>query len=686
MQKHPVTTAQAITKMLSFNKKTVVILAGISAMLTGKNVYSEIAVINAGANTLLPNTAAKEVVFSEDFIVGADTAGSTRDLKLPGNAAIQLVFTETSAASRTIDTPVVKDPPEDFNKAAGEVVFSETTVTTEAANSSVVKEKAADTGSGDSGFSLVDIPASSLSVDTVTVTGATVVAQNAESDQQVIRPRSNAEPSGRFVVLSNVEFEGNEVITDGLLSEIAQPFVGRQIGLSELEELRVQLTEAYVDRGYVNSGALLPDQKVEDGNIVYQIIEGSIEEVNITGDGDLVDRYVSERILKDATNPFNSFALQENFQLLLDDPLIERLDGQLQSLPESGKSALNLKVLRGKPYDVSIAGNNHGALSLGSQQILLSALRRNLTGVGDEIGATLGGNQSKFNLSAYYEIPLSSKETRLTAEVTLSDSSVMEEPFDTVDIESQTSGINIFYSRDLTRKVDRTSTVGSGLSLRESSNRLAGEPFSFSRGEVDGRSRVAVARLWHDLLRRRETDVFALRSTLNIGLDMFGSTIHSEDLPSSEFLTLQGQMQYSRRVLNNAQLLFRADAQISNSELLSLERFALGGAVSVRGYRENELVRDTAVFSSAELRYPFYNSAQFGSLQFAPFIDIGYGANDGQFSAEENLSSIGFGLLWNLRNRLAADLYFGVPLNDLETSDGNSLQERGIHLNVSAKL
>ena len=148
---------------------------------------------------------------------------------------------------------------------------------------------------------------------------------------EVVKPEAAQARSGRYVIISNVEFEGNEVVDDSILKSVSQPFIGRRIGLSDLEELRVQLTQAYVDRGYLNSGALLPDQKVEAGNIVYQIVEGEVSEVNIEGEGDLREKYIAERILKDATEPFNALQLQENFQLLLDDPLIERMDGQLQS-------------------------------------------------------------------------------------------------------------------------------------------------------------------------------------------------------------------------------------------------------------------------------------------------------------------------------------------------------------------
>ena len=659
-------------------------------------------------------TGSKERLIEEYFqIDGGDevlkqepiSSVSEVDNQLSADLWAQVVFSEKSGSSAGTQKVVYQQPASPDSNQPAEVSVSVvgSSMLTEVENAATSHRavevsiqidgpaggavKAVDWSSSAAEEKLLGNPALEVSFDEVTDSSVSSGIDSSEETPPAASPAPVGEKSGRYVVISSVEFEGNEVLSDLELTDVAKTFIGRRIGLSDLEELRIQLSQAYVDRGYLNSGALLPDQKVEDGRIVYVIVEGEIAKVDIEGEGNLREKYISERILKNATNPFNSFALQENFQLLLDDPLIERLDGQLQTLPEKGKTALSLNVLRAKPYDVSIVASNHGALSLGSQQVLLSALTRNVSGVGDEVGVTLGGNQNKKNIAVYYEIPLSSEETRVRAEISIADSTVVEEPFDTVDIESKTSGIDISVTRDLKRNINAKSTVGTGFALRDNSNTLASEPFSFSRGELDGKSRVAVARVWHDLVQRGNNDVLALRSTLNMGLDMFGSTVHSEELPSSEFFTLQGQLQYSRRVLKNrSQMLLRLDAQLSDSELLPLQRFSLGGATSVRGYRENELVRDRALFASAELRYPVLNSSQYGDFLLVPFLDFGYGANKGQFSAEERLASVGVGVLWNFRKSFAAELYFGAPLRDLDGSDGNSLQEKGMHLQVSAQL
>ena len=51
---------------------------------------------------------------------------------------------------------------------------------------------------------------------------------------------------------------GNTVIPDRELAEVTAPYAGRAITTEELLDVRDALTRLYVERGYVNSGAIVP--------------------------------------------------------------------------------------------------------------------------------------------------------------------------------------------------------------------------------------------------------------------------------------------------------------------------------------------------------------------------------------------------------------------------------------------
>ena len=78
------------------------------------------------------------------------------------------------------------------------------------------------------------------------------------------------------------------------LAPIVAPYLGRAIITEELLDLRDALTARYFEAGYVNSGALIPDQEVRDGVIGIQIVEGRLKgdavQAQLRGQVLLVDR------------------------------------------------------------------------------------------------------------------------------------------------------------------------------------------------------------------------------------------------------------------------------------------------------------------------------------------------------------------------------------------------------------
>ena len=320
------------------------------------------------------------------------------------------------------------------------------------------------------------------------------------------------------------------------------------------------------------------------------------------------------------------------------------------------------------------------------QQLTLAGTYLNPTGYGDSADLAVNFSPGRYNLSAAYSVPVTVRDTRLSIDLGTTNSTVVEAPLDDIDIESDSTSFGLSLSHPLRRSLQGSTKVGVDLTVRDNSNTLLGEPFSFSAGEEDGESRVSALRVWQDFTRRNTNQVIALRSSFNFGIDAFGSTVHSDDRPDSEFVAWLGQAQFVRSFQEGVgQLLLRADAQIADELLLPLERFSLGGAGSVRGYRKNQLVRDQAFFLSAEYRYTFNNS-ETGIWQLAPFLDYGSGRNRGSDDNDsDTLLSIGAGLLWS-KSRYNAELYIGHALEDVAGGTDNDLQDDGVHFRFSTRL
>jgi hemolysin activation/secretion protein len=118
-----------------------------------------------------------------------------------------------------------------------------------------------------------------------------------------------------------------------------------------------------------------------------------------------------------------------------------------------------------------------------------------------------------------------------------------------------------------------------------------------------------------------------------------------------------------------------------------LEQIAIGGRFSVRGYRENQLVRDNALLISLETRIPLVRRRGWAEfIQIVPFVDFGWGQNrDVVTPSPDALASVGVGVRWAARwtavvpVRLQFEVFWGQPLVDVSTPGGN-LQDQGLQL------
>ncbi len=97
----------------------------------------------------------------------------------------------------------------------------------------------------------------------------------------------------------------NTVFSDAELAEVVAPYEGRPLTWEDLQSLRDALTLHYVSRGYINSGAMIPDQEVRDGVLQVTIVEGRLTEITVSGNERLRDSYLVDRLALGADGVLN---------------------------------------------------------------------------------------------------------------------------------------------------------------------------------------------------------------------------------------------------------------------------------------------------------------------------------------------------------------------------------------------
>jgi hemolysin activation/secretion protein len=491
------------------------------------------------------------------------------------------------------------------------------------------------------------------------------------------------------IQINQIRTIGNKIFSDAKLAVITRPFLNKRLDYQDLEHIRRKLTLFYVKNGYVNSGAVLPDQDITNGLVTFVIVEGRLTQVDVNGNRWLKDGYYKSRINRNAGPPLNVYALQQRLQMLKQKDLVKKLQAELKPGIEPGQSTLALEVEESSPFKMWLSANNYQSPSVGSYRGVLTLEDRSLTGIGDLLHIAYGrseGLDPLFDLS--YQAPLPPFDTELKLSFRKNDFGVIDEPFKSLDIKSESDICEVNLRQPFHPTTNQEFAVGlTGERLHNKAS-LLGQSFSFSPGSVNGESTVTALRLSTEYLFRSRRQVISGQLRYSWGLDAFDATIHDNNDPDSRFLAWQGQFQYAAIMTPlKIQTIFRADIQLTNDPLLSLEQLPVGGRYSVRGYRENQLVRDNGVIASLETRIPLAQDAVWADyLQFAPFFDYGQGWNADSIPPGPNtIYSVGAGLRWAftvveepfpLKTEL--EFYWGYPLETVDTNGGD-LQDEGVH-------
>jgi hemolysin activation/secretion protein len=516
-----------------------------------------------------------------------------------------------------------------------------------------------------------------------------------------------AHAGGPRVLVRRVDVEGSTIFGEEELRPLLEPWLGREIDSEDLIAMRDAITRLYVERGYLNSGAVVPDQDLADGVVVIRVVEGTLAGVEVTGTRHYRASVLRRRVELGASVPLDVAKLEESLQILQQDPRIERVHARLRPGELPGEAVLELRVEEARRWLLELGADNWANPAFGGLEGDFHARDENLLGFGDALGSRFRVAEGIWRFDGGYEFPVSARGSLLRVGGEVSDSKIVEKPFSELDIETHYHSVRIGIEQPVYRTLQTQVRLGLVGDWRRATTRICAfedilggcDPFAFPGSGADpddGKTTVSALRFTQELVRRDQDQVVAARSMLSVGLPILGASSH--DIPASvlglgglrqpdgQFVAWLAQLQWARRFEPwGVQAIFRVDAQLTSDTLPSLERFPLGGHLSIRGYRENQLVRDQGVVTSLELRLPIAPlEGRLGLFQLAPFADFGHATNRRNPTPDPTkLASVGIGLLWRL-GPVDASIYWGHHLVSVDTS--GYLQDDGIQFRVGVRV
>jgi hemolysin activation/secretion protein len=495
------------------------------------------------------------------------------------------------------------------------------------------------------------------------------------------------------VHVDRIVFKGNKALASKTLLATAAPYVGRDLSAAQIEELRELLTRQYTDRGYVNSGVMLdPAAPMHDGALHFLAVEGRIKDVRVRGLKRLRPAYVIDRLRGADDEILNVNLLRERFQRLLDDPLFTRLNSRILPGAELGEATLDLDVDRARPYALSVALNNYRPPSIGEKAYDVAGLVRDLSGWGDVLDADINGpidGSGGLNYSAGWAVPLNRYYTQVSFRSSYSDTVVTEEPLEALDIKSRIERQELKLTQPLWISLVHQFNVGASVAYEKNSTSVAGLPFSFLPGAVQGVTRAVTARVAPDYSFRTEHQYLGVRLTfLHATLLDQSSTPATFAQPDHEYEVWTGQVHYLWD-LPHTPLEFetRGTAQWTGARISDLHAIEVGGVDSVRGFREDELLLANVRNLNVDLRWlvmPNSGGLRPG-LTLGTFFDWASGYDVGEPTTTFSSTGGTLRLKWT---HLQADLAVGARLIHPSFVDQQhgSWQDHGIHAQVAWAL
>ena len=293
------------------------------------------------------------------------------------------------------------------------------------------------------------------------------------------------------IFVKGFRFEGNTAFTDEELAKVTAPYENKEISFVKLLQAEAAVRQQYIQGCnsnnqlnatkadqpcYINSDVFIPIQKIEDGMITIQIVEGGIEKIEITGTKRLAPDYIKSRLeLVTRKQPFNLNELLEALRLLQINPLIGSVLAELAEGVSPEKSLLIVEVTEADSFDFVVIANNNRVPSVGSFRRGFNLREGNLLGFGDNLGFSWWNTDGSNNFDLSYGIPINAHNAEILLAGGYRDTEIIEEPFDRIDITGDYWYSDLTFRQPLAQSAREEFALGFTLSLQESTTKLQGE-------------------------------------------------------------------------------------------------------------------------------------------------------------------------------------------------------------------
>lgn len=500
--------------------------------------------------------------------------------------------------------------------------------------------------------------------------------------------------------LKSVDFSGNTVFTSKELQKYFDNLTNKEVGFNEIINAVYEITRVYQSMGYITSKAYIPPQKVSNGIIKINILEGKVGQIEINRTKWAKTSYIRNNFLK--SNNVNEAQLLNinNIKSSLSDVNSkDYIKGSVElkrgKTPETTDIVLNVKDR--VPLNFGATWDNLGRDYVGLQKAGIKISDRNLTGFGDNLGTNLSFTRGIFSNNVFYSLPLGAKGAELRlgyshSIVRLGDELKSSKIKGTSNDFITTLSLPLFKNQNIKLSSDLTYDM------------LSSKLESPINNAYNNKYELRALRTGLNLLENDKSGKTFSRLEVSTGLPILGAKTEKVDASdaTSKFVKIESYITRIQYLPWDSYCFLKISGQYSPFHLLSNEQTQYGGMYSVRGFREGVLYGDVGYNISVEARkaVPYlpkelkipYRKDKVAKIPlknriyFAVFYDQALARELHQevaYSYKNFLQSIGVGLNMALTKYLNANMYIGIPVGRQRNDRQNSVR---YHFGISSDL
>ena len=481
----------------------------------------------------------------------------------------------------------------------------------------------------------------------------------------VAAPETVADTRPQFV-LRGVSLHGGGAIPREQVATTYQPYLGKQVSQADLAAIAAAITGLYRAAGFHLSRAIVPPQDITGGQVRIEVIEGSITELSLKGDGaeqfgvrPMLDPVLDERPSRLAT-------LERQLLLINGSPGVRILDSSLEEI--GGPTGCFRLVIVLKTWHVftALGLDNLGSTAVGPWQTYATGAFNSYLLPGDTLAVNLSTTANDPRQLGFgrlsYDVPVGTDGARIGASALYSE----VRPGDDRRLFNDNTVTNGFELHGSivplqSQHSDLVLTAAAAFSnVRE--NDVLGEVYDDHIRTVTLSSDYRL----QDGFGGNNFATLSWRQGLDIfGASHFGDSLLSRDGASADFSVLNFWFTRYQTLSDAWSIKLSMAGQTASGPLFTSQQFYLGGAAFGRGYGNAEISGDNGLAGSFELRFDQgVNWRYLARYQLYSFFDAGAVWNDGYRIGDGlALTSAGGGVRLFLWDGLQADIGVAFPLS-----------------------